>query len=115
MDQALLEPEGEVWKIEFAGVVRHVPGAKGLEYLSRLLGHPGEPIAAIDLEGRAASEPFASERARSNVTRAIHSAMKRLDQVHPGLADHLRATVRTGRLCSYRPDPRVPIRWNTPA
>jgi hypothetical protein len=27
------------------------------------------------------------------------------------LGRHLAATIRTGRYCSYTPDPRVPIAW----
>jgi hypothetical protein len=113
MDRALLEPEGRIWRIEFGGVVRHVPSAKGLEYLSRLLCHPGERISALDLEGRAESGPRAKERARVNVTRAILSTLHRLTEVNPSLADHLKATVRTGGSCCYRPDPRVPIVWDS--
>jgi hypothetical protein len=32
--------------------------------------------------------------------------------VHPGLADHLAARVRTGTFCSYQPDPKRPVVWD---
>jgi hypothetical protein len=113
IELAALECEGNVWTIEFGGVVRHLRGLKGLGYLSRLLRQPGEPISALLLEQREAESARAPEQARLNVTRAIRSVLIRLDELHPPLADHLRATVRTGRECCYRPDPRVPIRWRT--
>jgi hypothetical protein len=56
--------------------------------------------------GRAASH---AERARLNVTRAIRAAMANLTRAHPPLGRHLAATIRTGRYCSYTPDPRAPI------
>ena len=114
VSRAALEREGEVWTLEFGGVVRHLNGLKGLDYLSRLLGQPGQPISSMALEERTADSARAPEQARLNVTRAIHAVMTRLDGLHPLLAEHLRATVRTGRECCYRPDPRVPIHWRTP-
>ena len=113
LDQAAITRDGDVWTIEFGGAVRHLRGLKGLGYLACLLSHPGQPIPAIALERRAADGTRSAEQARLNVSRAIHSVLARLDELHPALADHLRATVRTGRECCYRPDPRVPIRWKT--
>jgi hypothetical protein len=34
-----------------------------------------------------------------------------LARANPSLGRHLAATVRTGRYCSYVPDPRAPIAW----
>ena len=110
---AVIQRDGDIWTIEYDGTVRHLHGLKGLDYLSRLLGHPGEPIPATELERRPADGERRAEQARLNVTRAIRVVLTRLDGLHPSLADHLRATVRTGRDCSYRPDPRVPIYWKT--
>ena len=53
-----------------------------------------------------------AERARLNVTRAIKSAERAIEALCPPLAEHLRATVRTGTFCVYRPDPRLPIAWS---
>lgn len=57
---------------------------------------------------RAASH---AERARLNATRAIRAAIANLAAANPALGRHLEATVRTGRYCSYTPDPRAPIAW----
>jgi tetratricopeptide (TPR) repeat protein len=53
-----------------------------------------------------------AERARLNVTRAIKSAERAIDALCPALAAHLRATIRTGTFCAYRPDPRTPVAWS---
>ena len=113
MDHAAIARDGDIWTIEFDGTVRHIHGLKGLGYLSRLLRQPGEPIPAVLLEKGTTEDGRAAEQARLNVTRAIRAVLSRLDGLHPSLAEHLRATVRTGRQCCYRPDPRVPIQWRT--
>jgi len=43
------------------------------------------------------------------VTARIRDVLRRLDEQHPELAAHLRASVTTGRTCVYRPD--RPVRW----
>ncbi len=110
-ERAKLCREGDLWTIEFGGVVRHVSRLKGFEHLSQLLIRPGEAVPALELDGRAHAD--GAEQARLNVTRAIHAALNRLDTVHPDLGAHLRATLRTGKTCSYRPDPRLAIHWQT--
>jgi hypothetical protein len=37
--------------------------------------------------------------------------MANLARADPALGEHLSRTVRTGRYCSYTPDPRAPITW----
>lgn len=64
---------------------------------------------ALGLGGRARSAGGAAERARSAVTQRIRATIKKLDEVHPALARHLRASVRTGVFCVY--DPETPVRW----
>ena len=34
---------------------------------------------------------------------------------NPKYGAHLRATVRTGNVCIYTPDPRLPTRWEEPS
>jgi hypothetical protein len=71
----------------------------------------GELARAVGLGGwdrRAASH---AERARLNATRAIRAAMANLARANPSLGRHLASTIRTGRYCSYTPDPRAPIAW----
>jgi hypothetical protein len=45
------------------------------------------------------------------VTRAIRSAMGRIESHSPELGLHLARTVKTGIFCSYAPDPRVATNW----
>lgn len=65
------------------------------------------------LGGRARPVSSAAERARQAVTKALKSAVKRIDACSPALGRHLASTVRTGTFCSYTPDPRVPVDWRT--
>lgn len=117
--------EGLVWTIAFEGHVCHLPDAKGLRYLAHLLRHPGVAVPALEL--LATSAPVAGEvaaascgepsgrdpreRARVNVAKGIRAALRKIDAVHPVLAQHLEATIRRGYVCRYLPDPRQPIRW----
>lgn len=66
---------------------------------------------ALGIGGRARRAGSAAERARVNVTRAVKAAMQRIEEIDPSLAAHLGATVRTGTVCVYTPDPRSPIEW----
>ena len=70
-----------------------------------------ELTAATGLGGRDRPGASNAERARISVTRAIRSALERLEAESPGLGLHLRTTVHTGTYCSYTPDPRAPITW----
>jgi hypothetical protein len=70
-----------------------------------------ELSAAVGLGGR--DRPLASgaERARLRVTRAIHTAIRRVAEQDEQLGYELGATVRTGSFCAYEPDPRRPVSW----
>ncbi|HEX6393492.1 MAG TPA: tetratricopeptide repeat protein [Acidimicrobiales bacterium] len=72
-----------------------------------------ELTAAMGLGGRDRNTGSAAERARVNITRAVHSALARIREHSPPLADHLDTTIRTGTYCAYMPDPRAPISWRT--
>jgi hypothetical protein len=128
--EAVFVKEGEYWTLAFSGEVRRVRDRKGLAYLATLLARPGERVEAVDLDhippnknghgpdvtrigsDRPGNDSSAeSERARINVTRAIHSATRVIASVHPFLGVHLERTIRTGRRCSYLPDPLATIRW----
>ena len=76
-----------------------------LEFLTRELAR------AVGLGGRDRRAASHAERARLNATRAIRAAMANLARANPALGQHLSVTIRTGRYCSYTPDPRVPITW----
>jgi hypothetical protein len=70
-----------------------------------------ELAAAVGIGGRDRKAASAAERARVNITRAIHSAFGRIREHSMPLADHLDVTVHTGTFCSYTPDPRTPVTW----
>ena len=70
-----------------------------------------ELAGAIGLGGRDRRMGSPSERARVSVTRAIRSALARINENSSALGEHLERTIRTGTFCSYRPDPRAPIDW----
>jgi hypothetical protein len=97
--------------------VRH---AKGLSFLARLLAHPGDRMSALELqraveagggEAEAENEPLSWEKARLNVTRALRLLLKKIAAYHPSAAAHLASAIRTGKLCSYTPDPKLAIDW----
>lgn len=77
-----------------------------VDFIARELGH------ALGLGGRARHAGSVSERARLNVTRAVKSAMKRIATTDLGLAAHLEATIHTGTVCVYSPDPRSAVTWH---
>ena len=68
--------------------------------------------AAVGLGGRDRATGSAAERARTAVTQRVRSAIKRIAQRQPALADHLAGRVETGTYCVYRPDPTRPIDWD---
>ena len=76
-----------------------------LDFIARELSH------GLGLGGRARRAGSAAERARINVTRAVKAAMARLRDADPDLAAHFSATLHTGTVCVYTPDPRSPIEW----
>jgi hypothetical protein len=61
--------------------------------------------SARGLGGRARRLGDTRERARKAVSARIRDSIKRLHAVHPPLAQHLEASVRTGLSCSYQPSP----------
>ncbi|MEA2637959.1 MAG: hypothetical protein QOE18_1016, partial [Chloroflexota bacterium] len=76
-----------------------------IDFLTRELSR------AFGLGGRSRVAGSVAERARLNVTRAVKSALRRVEGANLDLAAHLEATVRTGTVCVYTPDPRSPITW----
>jgi len=65
--------------------------------------------SATGLGGRSRRLGDEAERARKTVTARIRDTLRRLDESHPELAAHLRATVSTGATCRY--DPRPGVTW----
>jgi hypothetical protein len=71
-----------------------------------------ELARAVGLDGRDRRAASHAERARLNASRAIRAAMANLTRANPELGRHLSATIRTGRYCSYTPDPVPPSPGN---
>jgi hypothetical protein len=68
-----------------------------------------ELAAATGQGGRARLLGDQSERARKAVTARIRDVIGRIEQAHPALGAHLRASVTTGTRCSYSPP--APVSW----
>ncbi|WP_410604631.1 ATP-binding protein [Amycolatopsis sp. lyj-90] len=66
--------------------------------------------SAAGLGGRTRRLGDEAERARKTVTARIRDTLRKLDEQHPALAAHLRASVTTGSSCRYAPDGKVPWR-----
>jgi hypothetical protein len=112
--------EGEYWTITFDGTLGRFRHARGFQHLARLLGTPGRPIPASALAGGgrapdprqvSPSSSTTAERARSAVTKTIKAAIRRLGAHDAALGFHLGATIKTGVMCVYTPDPGRRIRW----
>jgi hypothetical protein len=91
---------------DFNDLARAAKARAELDYLV------AELARAVGLGGRDRRAASHAERARLNVTRAIRAAMVNLARDNPSLGRHLAVTIRTGRYCSYNPDPRAPIIWD---
>ena len=106
--------EGEYWTVAYGGSVCRLRDTKGLRYLARLLAQPGASLPVGDLDAPAADDRTRTrEHIRLAVCRCLNSALTRIAAAHPELGRHLETTIRRGYACSYSPDPRVPIRWET--
>ena len=68
-------------------------------------------LLVLDNVGRSRHAGSIAERARLNVVRAVRTAMRRIAATDADLGAHLEATIRTGTVCAYTPDPRVDIAW----
>jgi hypothetical protein len=66
--------------------------------------------AGLGGRGRALATP--AERARVSVTKATRGAIRTVGRHCPALGDHLAASVRTGRFCSYAPPGEAPPAWS---
>lgn len=104
----LVEIDDDIAEAEQMGDIERAAKAKAdRDYLVTELSR------AFGLGGRARRASSDSERARTSVTRCLRYALDRIREHHTTLADHLDQAVSTGTYCSYAPDPRVPITWNT--
>jgi hypothetical protein len=72
----------------------------------------GELARATGLRGRDRGFASPAERARISVTKAIKTAIRLIDRQCPALAEHLQASVQTGRFCCYAPPGAAPPVWS---
>ena len=70
-----------------------------------------EVASATGLGGRARAGGASSERARVAVRKAIATALERIASQDPATARLLRASVHTGTVCRYEPNPDDPVSW----
>jgi DNA-binding SARP family transcriptional activator len=71
-----------------------------------------ELARAAGLGGRHRPLATPAERARVSVTKATRTAIRTVGRHCPALGDHLAASVRTGRFCSYAPPGETPPAWS---
>ncbi len=118
----VLRHEGDHWTLEFDGRACRLRDSKGMRLLAELMRRPGEELHVAALVAAASGHPppdtatlpvEESERHRVSVTRAIHGLLDRIGGSHPSLGKHLARTVRTGTMCVYAPDPRMPTAWES--
>jgi hypothetical protein len=93
--------DGRVWTLAYGGRAVHLPDAKGLRDLHRLLGSPGTPIPAVDLlapEGgevvkaarRMGGDDVLDERAKASYRRRLEVLDEEIDRA-AALGDDRRA------------------------
>ncbi len=71
-----------------------------------------ELARAVGLRGRDRTFASPAERARVNVTKAIRTAIRLVEKQCPELAEHLDASIQTGRFCSYATPGAAPPSWS---
>jgi len=71
-----------------------------------------ELARAVGLHGRDRSFSSPAERARISVTKAIRTAIGLIDRHCPDLGDHFKASIQTGRFCSYATRGAPPPNWS---
>ena len=68
--------------------------------------------SVLAMSGRSRRFVDSSERARTAVRKAIARAIDAIADSDETIGSELRATITTGRACTYLPDPRQPRRWS---
>ncbi|MGH8910584.1 MAG: hypothetical protein ACRD0K_29830, partial [Egibacteraceae bacterium] len=70
-------------------------------------------VNGVGLGGRDRRAASDAERARSSVSKALKTAIRKIAACDAGLGDHLSRSVKTGTFCVYDPDPAVLILWRS--
>jgi tetratricopeptide (TPR) repeat protein len=102
----LSELREELDKAKELGTVERAEKAEAeIDALTRELSR------AVRLGGRNSPAASASERARQSVTKSIKSALAAIAQREAALGELLSRCIKTGNVCTYRPDPDFPVTW----
>ena len=83
-----------------------VEAARAGDAVGAALARAEREAIAASLAGEDEGDVF--DRARRAVATRIRMSMDHLERVEPVVGSHLRASIRTGTFCSYRPDPDGP-------
>lgn len=78
-----LRRDGATWRLDYGGAEAHLPDAKGLHDLARLLAAPGQPVHVHALLGRAGpthgSDPVLDDEAKRAYRRRLDELTVRLE------------------------------------
>ena len=88
---------------EWADPERSARAQEELDFIAR------ELTRAVGLGGRDRPTSSQAERARQNVGRAVHKAVRQIADALPELGAHLERAVSTGAFCAYRPEPEPAV------
>ncbi len=106
------------YRRELSGIEEDLDEARSMSDLGRtakLSEDRAQLIAQIKqatgLGGKRRKAVDDHERARQSVSKAIHTARKMIEAVHPSLAQHLQNCLDIGEFLAYRPD--RPLTWLT--
>ena len=129
--------QGDNWLVVFQGRRIWLDDTKGVRYIAILLGNPGKPFLATHLvmhvhgafgepnerySGMSVEELREEgldsigiaeqdvEKHRTSVAHAIGAVLKKLNEDHGALYDHLHASLKPGKYVSYQPT--SPVTWD---
>jgi hypothetical protein len=98
--------EVDVWRISYGVRIARIADSRGMQLIAKLVERPGEEMHVLVLAGGealAATSDSLSERARVTVQDRIKESLVRIGQHDNVIADYLRAAIRTGTYCTFRP------------
>ena len=118
--EAVLDPTAkETYRRRLADLAEDLEEARSWNDPERVAQIEDEIDALNDRAGARAgprrSRPrhaFACRAARVSVTKAIKAAVRAISMECPSLGEHLAASLRTGRFCTYAPPGHEPPTWN---
>ncbi len=102
----ILELQSDIEEAERFSHFEHLEELQ--EEYDQLIAHLSK---SLNLKGKIRETGGTVEKARSAVTWRIRNAIARIEQYHPLLGAHLSNAIKTGILCSYKPD--RDIKWIT--